>query len=165
MGISQDDLTKQVEEAKQELLANFEAKLKELNAFREVTQKELDLTRKKLIKMESIVDDLMTTKLNATCHDCKVIKENLRIELRATSINLNTTRTELINAKSDVADLKTKLNDRTSEIVDIGKMPSSCFDLERMGHKLSGFFSVKGSKKMEIISCDFNPNKNGIDVF
>jgi hypothetical protein len=55
--------------------------------------------------------------------------------------------------------------DRTSEIVDIGKMPSSCFDLERMGHKLSGFFSVKGSKKMKIISCDFNPNKNGIDVF
>jgi hypothetical protein len=44
-------------------------------------------------------------------------------------------------------------------------MPSSCFDLERMGHKLSGFFSVKGSNKMEMIFCDFNPNQNGIGVY
>ncbi len=49
----------------------------------------------------------------------------------------------------------------TSEIVDIGHMPTSCFDLQRMGHKLSGFFSVKGSKKMEMIYCNFNPNQNG----
>jgi hypothetical protein len=33
-----------------------------------------------------------------------------------------------------------------------------------MGHKLSGFFSVKGSKKMEMIYCDFFPYQNGIDV-
>ncbi len=58
-------------------------------------------------------------------------------------------------------------SDRTSVIVDIGKMPTSCFDLERMGHKLSGFFSVKGSKKMEMIYCDFNPNINitGVVLF
>jgi hypothetical protein len=30
-----------------------------------------------------------------------------------------------------------------------------------MGHKLSGFFSVKGSKQMEMIYCNFNPNKQG----
>ncbi len=53
------------------------------------------------------------------------------------------------------------LTDRTREIVDIGRMPTSCLDLERMGHKLSGFFSVKGSKKMEILYCDFYPNQNG----
>ena len=58
--------------------------------------------------------------------------------------------------------LNTFSTDRTSEIVDIGKMPTSCFDLERMGHKLSGFFSVKGSIKMEMIFCDFNLNQNGI---
>jgi hypothetical protein len=33
-----------------------------------------------------------------------------------------------------------------------------------MGHKLSGFFSVKGSKKMEMVYCDFFPNQNGIGV-
>ncbi len=51
--------------------------------------------------------------------------------------------------------------DRTNEIVDIGQMPTSCSDLERMGHKLSGFFSIKGSKKMEMIYCNFNPNQIG----
>jgi hypothetical protein len=50
---------------------------------------------------------------------------------------------------------------RTSELVDIGKMPTSCADLERIGHKLSGFFSVKGSKNMEMIYCNFFANQNG----
>jgi hypothetical protein len=52
--------------------------------------------------------------------------------------------------------------DRTNEIVDIGQMPTSCADLEKMGHKLSGFFSVKGSKKMEMVYCNFHPNQNGM---
>ncbi len=40
-------------------------------------------------------------------------------------------------------------------------MPTSCADLERTGHKLSGFFSVKGLKKMEMIYCNFFANQNG----
>jgi hypothetical protein len=40
-------------------------------------------------------------------------------------------------------------------------MPTSCDDLQRIGHKLSGFFSVKGAKKMEMIYCDFLANQNG----
>jgi hypothetical protein len=40
-------------------------------------------------------------------------------------------------------------------------MPTSCGDLRKMGHKLSGFFSVKGSKKLEVVYCDFYPNENG----
>ncbi len=40
-------------------------------------------------------------------------------------------------------------------------MPSSCSDLQRIGHKLSGFFSVKGSKNMEMIYCNFFSNQNG----
>jgi hypothetical protein len=54
-----------------------------------------------------------------------------------------------------------RLTARTSEIIDIGKMPASCSDLQRMGHKLSGFFSVKGLTKMEMVHCDFNLNQNG----
>jgi hypothetical protein len=92
---------------------------------------------------------------------------------------------ELGNTKSAVDDLTSQLNgvkikfkfvftnkrskrmnlistDRTSEIVDIGKMPTSSSDLQQMGHKLSGFYSVKGSKKkMEMVYCDFYPNRNG----
>nr|CAH0101839.1 unnamed protein product [Daphnia galeata] len=138
------------------------------------TSELLNTTVKNLVKtndeLSRVKRDLThtTNALKATSirldHERKVNEENLRNELRVISIrlettisNLNTTRTELINVKSD---FKTILNDRTSEIVDIGKMPTSCFDLERMGHKLSGFFSVKGSKKMEMIFCDFNPNQN-----
>ncbi|XP_046440964.1 complement C1q tumor necrosis factor-related protein 3-like [Daphnia pulex] len=40
-------------------------------------------------------------------------------------------------------------------------MPTSCSDLQRMGYKLSGFYSIKGSKKkMEMVYCDFYPNRN-----
>jgi hypothetical protein len=49
----------------------------------------------------------------------------------------------------------------TSEIADIGRMPTSCADLERMGQKVNGFFLVKGSKKMEMIYCNFFANQNG----
>ncbi|EFX72984.1 hypothetical protein DAPPUDRAFT_325789 [Daphnia pulex] len=38
--------------------------------------------------------------------------------------------------------------------------PTSCEDLQRMGHKLSGFYSGKGSKKMETVYCEFYPNQN-----
>jgi hypothetical protein len=53
------------------------------------------------------------------------------------------------------------VNTRTIELVDIEKMPSSCTDLERMGQQVNGFFLVKGSKKMEMIYCNFFANQNG----
>ncbi|XP_046458980.1 uncharacterized protein LOC124205578 [Daphnia pulex] len=88
----------------------------------------------------------------------------LALELKATVELLRKTVNNLekknIELRTDILDLTTKLNVRTSEIVDIGQMPTSCADLERTGHKLSGFFSVKGSKKMEMIYCDFNAHQN-----
>jgi hypothetical protein len=57
------------------------------------------------------------------------------------------------------------LTARTSEFIDIGRMPTSCEDLQRMGQKVNGFFSVKGAKKMEMIYCNFNANKNGTTCF
>jgi hypothetical protein len=44
-------------------------------------------------------------------------------------------------------------------------MPTSCWDLQQMGQKVNGFFLVKGSKKMEMIYCDFYPNQNGTTSF
>jgi hypothetical protein len=89
----------------------------------------------------------------------------------------------LSSTKSAVADLIKKLNGaeldrfillrtgiklfnfystaRTSEMVDIGQMPTSCADLQRMGQKISGFFLVKGAKKMEALYCNFYSNQNG----
>jgi hypothetical protein len=92
------------------------------------------------------------------------------------SNKFTSTETELTSTKSTVADLKKQINGkikinfhirkkfkkfcflftaRTREVVDIGKMPTSCADLQRMGQILSGFFSVKGPTKMEMIYCDF----------
>ena len=53
---------------------------------------------------------------------------------------------------------------RTSEIVDIGKIPTSCEDLHQMGQKISGIFLVKGSKKIEIIYCYFYPNQSKLVI-
>jgi hypothetical protein len=107
-----------------------------------VAQKELDLTRKELIEMKSIVADLMTKSKGKS----KILQFSV-LYIRG------------------IEEFEFPFNtDTTSEIVDIGQMPTSCSDLRRMGHKLSGFFSVKGSKKMEMVYCDFFPNQNGIDV-
>ncbi len=106
-------------------------------------------------------------------------------DLETTKTNLASTRTELNSTKSAVSHLATELKGklelknlnlltnwknlnltaRTSELIDIGQMPTSCWDLEQMGHKLSGFFSVKGSKKMEMIYCNFLANQNGTTCF
>ena len=39
--------------------------------------------------------------------------------------------------------------------VAVGGMPTSCQDLWRMGHTLSGLYSVLGTKMVESVSCDF----------
>ncbi|XP_046658051.1 uncharacterized protein LOC124352561 isoform X3 [Daphnia pulicaria] len=114
----------------------------------EGTKKELGETEIDLEKTKTDVNDLFI-KLNATSTD-----------LKTTKTSLASTRTELNRTKSAVADLATKFTARTSELVDIGKMPTSCADLQRTGHKLSGFFSVKGAKKMEMIYCNFFANQN-----
>ncbi|XP_046456942.1 uncharacterized protein LOC124204007 isoform X2 [Daphnia pulex] len=134
------------------------------------TQKELVKTRADLTKnLDGLSSKLKDCVANSDRlgQELKVAETNLKKDLRATSTDLETTktnlastRTELGSTKSAVADLVTKLNARTSEIVDIGRMPTSCADLQRTGHKLSGFFSVKGSKKMEMIYCNFYSNQN-----
>jgi hypothetical protein len=48
-------------------------------------------------------------------------------------------------------------------MVEIGKMPSSCSDLQRMGHKLSGLYSVIGTRTVEMVYCNFYPNGKGND--
>ncbi|XP_046456949.1 uncharacterized protein LOC124204010 isoform X3 [Daphnia pulex] len=164
-----------------ETMKNVEVNFaKELIAIREVVQQKLEITQKELdatktlltstrielSQTKSTVDD-QARKLNANSqrlNELKDTEDNLRKELGATLNLLETTTTNLASTTSRtnavIADLTTKLNARTSEIVDIGKMPTSCADLQRTGHKLSGFFSVKGAKKMEMIYCNFNANQN-----
>ncbi|XP_046651567.1 uncharacterized protein LOC124342588 isoform X5 [Daphnia pulicaria] len=131
----------------------------------------LNATEKELNEMKISVENLsMEFKENSQWFsDQKGTESNLREELKATSgqletitTDLATTRTDLSSTNSAVVYLIAKLKARTSEIVDIGSMPTNCKDLDRMGHQLSGFFLVKGSEKMEIVYCDFYPNENDL---
>ena len=45
--------------------------------------------------------------------------------------------------------------ERTSDIVDIGKMPTSCADLRRIGNKKNGFFSIMRQNKIQAVHCNF----------
>ena len=39
-------------------------------------------------------------------------------------------------------------------------MPTSCADLNDMGHTFNGFYSVKGTSIMESVFCDFTKQPN-----
>ncbi|XP_046637955.1 uncharacterized protein LOC124316198 isoform X2 [Daphnia pulicaria] len=120
-------------------------------------------SRKLALELKATLELLKTTVNNLEKKNIE-----LRNDLIDTRTNLNKkleeTKQELVKTRAyftiTVDDLSAKLNVQTSEIVDIGKMPTSCADLQQIGHKLSGFFSVKGSKKMEMIYCNFNANQN-----
>ena len=47
----------------------------------------------------------------------------------------------------------------------IGKIPASCGDLQQIGHKKSGLYSVMGSNKIQTVYCDFtkSPSDSGMD--
>ncbi|XP_046457079.1 uncharacterized protein LOC124204112 [Daphnia pulex] len=124
---------------------NLKDELKDLRELLVKTKTEMEKTKAQLIKG---TNDL-SKKLNDTSR-----------KLETTTTNLASARTELSSTRSAVADLIKKLNARTSEMVDIGQMPTSCADLQRMGQKISGFFLVKGAKKMEALYCNFYSNQN-----
>ncbi len=54
-----------------------------------------------------------------------------------------------------------KFSARTSEIVDIGKIPTSCSDLQKIGYKTNGLFSVMGNKSVETVYCNFHAKEKG----
>ncbi|XP_046645833.1 uncharacterized protein LOC124336177 isoform X2 [Daphnia pulicaria] len=94
--------------------------------------------------------------LKGTEEELEKAKKKWKAELKGTKQELETAIADL---SKKVDNLILNLNGATtSEIVDIGKMPTSCTDLQQIGHKLSGFFLVKGSKKMETVYCNFYSN-------
>ncbi|XP_046637883.1 uncharacterized protein LOC124316156 isoform X2 [Daphnia pulicaria] len=142
---------------------NLKEELKATTELLSRTVNNLNITNTELRNAKS---DL-TNELEGTRQELEKTQNDLeetRTYVNNLSIKLNETKQELVKTRADflitVDDLSAKLNARTSEIVDIGQMPTSCADLQRTGHKLSGFFSVKGSKKMETLYCNFFSNQN-----
>ena len=42
-----------------------------------------------------------------------------------------------------------------TSVIPVTEMPSSCQDLKTNGHKLSGFYTVKGTGALRSVYCDF----------
>ncbi len=58
------------------------------------------------------------------------------------------------NERSAAATDSVPISNNPSAVA-INGLPSSCADLNTIGHTLNGFYSVMGSAKMESVYCDF----------
>ena len=66
--------------------------------------------------------------------------------------------------KVGYSDVESLSSSRTSTgQTGVGGMPKSCTDLRRIGHSLSGLYSVMGEKQVESVYCDFTklPTESG----
>ncbi|EFX70892.1 hypothetical protein DAPPUDRAFT_256561 [Daphnia pulex] len=71
---------------------------------------------------------------------------------------------ELTNVMTTVEILEKNTN-ASSAASSIGRMPKSCDDLQKIGHRKSGLFSVMGNTTVDNIYCDFTKpvNDAGMD--
>jgi hypothetical protein len=58
------------------------------------------------------------------------------------------------NERTAAATYSVSIGNNQSAVA-INGLPSSCEDLNTIGHTLSGFYSVMGFSKMESVYCDF----------
>ncbi|XP_046448793.1 uncharacterized protein LOC124197394 [Daphnia pulex] len=66
---------------------------------------------------------------------------------------------ELANVMTTVENMKKDTNNE-SAAASIGRMPKSCDDLQKIGHRKSGLFSVMGNKTVDNVYCDFTKSVN-----
>ncbi|XP_046654273.1 uncharacterized protein LOC124345613 [Daphnia pulicaria] len=95
---------------------------------------------------QELKDELKETQ-NRLSYALKLLTKR-RITFEKLEKQQNDTNATVFNLINDV-------NERTSAIVDIGKMPASCADLRKIGHIKSGFYSIMGKSNMETVHCNF----------
>nr|CAH0106849.1 unnamed protein product [Daphnia galeata] len=94
--------------------------------------------------------------------ETNIIIVSSKKELAEMSQRLTVTNDTIGNLKKELLDTKTKVGTLTSEFkaatreaASIGRMPNSCEDLQEIGHRKSGLYSVMGMKQVETLYCDF----------
>ena len=60
------------------------------------------------------------------------------------------------NSFNDSPTKDTAVNEKITAHTSSKAMPTSCMDLQQLGHSLSGIYSVKGAKSVEAVYCDFS---------
>nr|CAH0107894.1 unnamed protein product [Daphnia galeata] len=130
---------------------------------------ELDTIKEYLINVESELK-LKTEITSTTMIKFSELSTRLAAESKATcnasakelQEKFKANKQELEEVKIKIGNLTTDLKARTSEIVDIGKIPASCSDLQEIGYKTNGLFSVMGNKSIETVYCNFQSKAKDI---
>ncbi|EFX76505.1 hypothetical protein DAPPUDRAFT_106994 [Daphnia pulex] len=90
--------------------------------------------------------------------------------LDETILTLQTVQNDMEESRKDLADTKATVGNLTAELrastspSSIGRLPSSCADLQVTGYKRSGLFSILGnnnrSSSIDSVYCDFTKSPN-----
>ncbi|EFX75551.1 hypothetical protein DAPPUDRAFT_323209 [Daphnia pulex] len=161
-----------VESVKNEL-ANVMTKVENLNKDTNATKADLVKTH---TEVESVKKELNEMKENSQFNSTSAqlftnvmtTVENMKNEmitktdLQQTTQRLDETHTlrvesvknELTDVMTTVKNLK-KDTDAAKFPSSIGRMPTSCDDLQQIGHTKSGLFSVMGNQTVDNVYCDF----------
>ncbi|XP_046637796.1 uncharacterized protein LOC124316109 [Daphnia pulicaria] len=83
-------------------------------------------------------------------------------QLNEALAGIETLKNELNVVKQDAQSSKSKIEELTMSTAasSIGRMPGSCGDLQQIGHKKSGLFSIMESNKIVNVYCDFTKPSN-----
>ncbi|KAI9563669.1 hypothetical protein GHT06_011133 [Daphnia sinensis] len=117
----------------------------------------LSATSQNLAKTMVTIWILTTTNLEESL---KRSAESLK-QLAETNSVIANLKKELSESVKDVAVMKTKIAELTTELkastsaTSIGRMPTSCQDLQETGHVKSGINFILGNKSIETVYCDF----------
>ncbi|XP_046642629.1 uncharacterized protein LOC124327676 [Daphnia pulicaria] len=113
-----------------------------------ITKTDLAQTAQRLDKTHTSVESLKNELTNVI-----TTVQNMKLDT-----NENTEGLVVTNTK--VQELTSQLTKSTAAS-SIGKIPASCEDLQQIGHKKSGLYSVMGSKQVENVYCDFTKPTGG----
>ncbi|KZS16841.1 Uncharacterized protein APZ42_017452 [Daphnia magna] len=139
------------------------------------TALDIQTVKKELEMLSATSQNLATTMVTIWILSTTNLEESLKRtaeslrQLAETNSFVANLKNELGESVKDVAVMKTKIAELTTELkastsaTSIGRMPTSCQDLQQTGHVKSGINFILGNKSIETVYCDFTklPNDAG----
>ncbi|XP_046637474.1 uncharacterized protein LOC124315774 [Daphnia pulicaria] len=138
-----DNVKKELEEIKKMPSSNIDSFKNELND-----------TKQRLTEATAVIGTLKN-ELN----DSKQRWTEATAVIEILNNDLNVVKQDVQSTKSKVGDLTSELTKSTASS-SIGKIPTSCAELQKIGHKKSGMHSIMESNKVVTVYCDFTKLSN-----
>ncbi|KAI9557854.1 C1q and tumor necrosis factor-related protein-like protein 2 [Daphnia sinensis] len=120
-------------------------------------RRDLDATKATVATLQT---DLSSVK--ESVDETKTTVANLETDLSAVKETMQATVDQVSNIESDQSILKATVAG-LSEPTSIGRMPTSCLDLQELGNVKSGLYNIKSSTKVGAVYCDFTKDPNDAD--